>query len=143
RSYALNCFGGAGGQHACLVADALGVATGFIPPLSSLLSAFGMKLAALRAVEQRAIALPFAEAMAPLERAGRELREQVEAELTAQGAGAVKTVARAHLRYDGSDTTLPVVLAARDTMADAFARDHARQFGFGFEGRALIAESVE
>jgi 5-oxoprolinase (ATP-hydrolysing) len=143
RGYALNCFGGAGGQHACLVADALGMTTVFIHPLSSLLSAYGMKLAALRAVKQRTIALPFAQAMAPLERAVGELREQVEAELTAQGAAAIRTVARAHLRYDGSDTTLPVALGARDTMAEAFARDHARQFGFGFEGRGLIAESVE
>ena len=143
RTYALNCFGGAGGQHACLVADALGMTTVFIHPLSSLLSAYGMRLAALRSVKQRTIALPFARAMAPMERAAGELREQVEAELKAQGAQMVKTVARAHMRYDGSDTTLPVLLGARDTMADAFARDHARQFGFGFEGRALIAESME
>jgi 5-oxoprolinase (ATP-hydrolysing) len=143
RTYALNCFGGAGGQHACLVADALGMTTVFIHPLSSLLSAYGMKLAALRAMKQRTIALPFAEAMATLERTAGELRGQVEAELRAQGAQTLRTVARAHLRYDGSDTTLPIVLGARDSMADSFARDHARQFGFGFEGRTLIAESIE
>jgi 5-oxoprolinase (ATP-hydrolysing) len=143
RTYALNCFGGAGGQHACLVADALGMTTVFIHPLSSLLSAYGMKLAALRAVKQRAIALPLAQAIAPLERTAGELREQVEAELKAQGAETVQSVARAHLRYDGSDTTLPIALGDLDSMAAAFAHDHARQFGFGFEGRALIAESVE
>jgi 5-oxoprolinase (ATP-hydrolysing) len=143
RTYALNCFGGAGGQHACLVADALGMTTVFIHPLSSLLSAYGMKLAALRSVKQRAIALPLAQAMAPLERTAGELRELAEGELKAQGAETVRTVARAHLRYDGSDTTLPIALDTHDTMAEAFARDHARQFGFGFEGRKLIAESIE
>ena len=55
RRYALNCFGGAGGQHACLVADALGMTTVFIHPLSGLLSAYGMRLAALRSVRQRAV----------------------------------------------------------------------------------------
>ena len=55
REYALNCFGGAGGQHACLVADALGIRRIFIHPFSGLLSAYGMKLASLRAVRQRAV----------------------------------------------------------------------------------------
>ena len=59
--YALNCFGGAGGQHACLVADALGMTTVLIHPFSSLLSAYGMGLADIRGVRQRAIEEPFAE----------------------------------------------------------------------------------
>jgi 5-oxoprolinase (ATP-hydrolysing) len=143
RSYALNCFGGAGGQHACLVADALGMKTVFIHSLSGLLSAYGMKLAALRAVKQSFVGMALMKANAALNLAVRDLCRQAEAELAAQGAQHVETAARVHIRYDGSDTTLPITLATPDEMADAFTRDHARQFGFGFEGRALIVESVE
>jgi 5-oxoprolinase (ATP-hydrolysing) len=143
RNYGLNCFGGAGGQHACLVADALGMKTVFIHHLSGLLSAYGMKLAALRAVKQGFVGKALMEAPATLEATVQGLRVQAEAELTAQGAQQVETTARVHIRYDGSDTTLPIALAKPDEMADAFARDHARQFGFGFEGRPLIVESVE
>ena len=143
RSYCLNCFGGAGGQHACLVADALGMRTVFIHALSGLLSAYGMKLAALRAVKQSFVGTALTEAKAPLEKAVRDLRKHTEAELAAQGAAHVETSARVHMRYDGSDTTLPVALASESEMANTFTKDHARQFGFGFEGRALIVESVE
>ena len=59
--YALNCFGGAGGQHACLVADALGMTSVLIHPFSSLLSAYGMGLADIRSVRQQAIEEPFGE----------------------------------------------------------------------------------
>jgi 5-oxoprolinase (ATP-hydrolysing) len=143
RSYGLNCFGGAGGQHACLVADALGMKTVFIHQLSGLLSAYGMKLAALRAVKQSFVGKALNEAKATLEASVRDLRVQAEAELAAQGAQHAATTARVHIRYDGSDTTLPIALGTQDKMADAFAKDHARQFGFGFEGRTLIVESVE
>ena len=143
RSYVLNCFGGAGGQHACLVADALGMTTVFIHPLSGLLSAYGMKLAALRAVRQRFMGAPLVDALAQLELAAEELSAQSERELQSQGAGEVSSIARVHIRYDGSDTTLPVPLSSFAEMSAAFTKDHARQFGFGFEGRALVAESVE
>ncbi|HEY8950417.1 MAG TPA: hydantoinase/oxoprolinase family protein, partial [Rhizomicrobium sp.] len=66
RDYALNCFGGAGGQHACLVADALGMTRIFIHPFSGVLSAYGMKLASLRALRQRAIGKPLEAALMPL-----------------------------------------------------------------------------
>ena len=143
RSYSLNCFGGAGGQHACLVADALGMKTVFIHALSGLLSAYGMKLAALRTVKQGFIGTALPKANVALDEKVRDLRAQAEAELVAQGAQHVETTARVHIRYDGSDTTLPIALATLDEMADAFTKEHGRQFGFGFEGRALIVESVE
>ncbi|HEY0301032.1 MAG TPA: hydantoinase B/oxoprolinase family protein, partial [Rhizomicrobium sp.] len=142
RDYALACFGGAGGQHACLVADALGMTTVFIHGLSSLLSAYGMKLAALRAARQRAIGRPLADSEMLLARVERELRLAAEDELVAQGATLLASTARVHIRYDGSDTTIPVLLGTLDEMAEAFAEEHARRFGFGFEGRALVAESV-
>ena len=141
RRYVLNCFGGAGGQHACLVAGALGMRTVLIHPLSGLLSAYGMKLAQMRAVRQSYVGTPLASAA--LARAAEDLRRQVEDELRAQGAAHVEAQARVHIRYDGSDTSLPIALATLEDMSSAFAADHARQFGFGFEGRTLIAESIE
>ena len=143
RSYVLNCFGGAGGQHACLVADALGMRTVFIHGLSGLLSAYGMKLAQLRAVRQSFIGMALTHSTSALERAVVELRQQVESELRAQGATNVASLARVHVRYDGSDTTLPVAHASLEEMSMSFSANHARQFGFGFEGRTLIADSVE
>jgi 5-oxoprolinase (ATP-hydrolysing) len=143
RSYVLNCFGGAGGQHACLVADALGMRTVLIHPLSGLLSAYGMKLAQLRAVRQSYIGTPLASAQPALARAADELRRQAQAELRAQGAAHIEALARVHIRYDGSDTSLPIALSSPEEMSSAFTADHARQFGFGFEGRTLIAESIE
>jgi 5-oxoprolinase (ATP-hydrolysing) len=143
RSYVLNCFGGAAGQHACLVADALGMRTVLIHPYSGLLSAYGMKLAQLRAVRQSFVGAPLAQSLATLEHAAEKLRQQVEDELRAQGAGNVTALIRVHIRYDGSDTTLPVAFSSLESMSKAFTSDHARQFGFGFEGRTLTAESVE
>ena len=142
RDYALNCFGGAGGQHACLVADALDMSTILIHPLSGLLSAYGMKLARLRSVRQRAYGKPLDDAaLEGIFAVTEELAAQSRGELLAQGAQETAAFPRVHVRYDGSDTTIPVDLGAG--MAKDFARKHARQFGFGFEGRALIAESIE
>ena len=77
--YALNCFGGAGGQHACLVADALGMTTVLIHPYSSLLSAYGMGLADIRATRQQAIEQPFgAKALGELNKIGGRLSKDVE-----------------------------------------------------------------
>ena len=141
RNYALNCFGGAGGQHACLVADALDMSTVLIHPLSGLLSAYGMKLAQLRSVRQRAFGKALDAAPGEMFAVADELAAQARAELIAQGAQDAIVIPRVHVRYDGSDTTIPVELG--DGMAREFTQKHARQFGFGFEGRALIAESIE
>jgi 5-oxoprolinase (ATP-hydrolysing) len=144
RDYTLSCFGGAGGQHACLVADALGIARIFIHPFSGLLSAYGMKLARLRSVRQRAIGAELKpERMPRLASAAAELAREAEADVLAQGAERAQTAVRAHIRYDGSDTTLPIVLSSLEEMARAFAEAHARLFGFGFEGKPLIVESLE
>ena len=115
RDYALNCFGGAGGQHACLVADALGMTTVFIHPLSGLLSAYGMKLAALRACGRarrhgaRREAICYARGHCP-----KTCARKREGGIARAGrANRSKRTARVHIRYDGSDTTLPIALASR------------------------------
>jgi 5-oxoprolinase (ATP-hydrolysing) len=144
RDYTLNCFGGAGGQHACLVADALGIKSIFIHPFSGLLSAYGMKLAQVRSMGQRAIGRELAQALMPfLEGAAVELSREAETHVRAQGVESACSSAHAHIRYEGSDTTLPVVLSSLEEMTRAFAEAHARLFGFGFEGKRLIVESLE
>jgi 5-oxoprolinase (ATP-hydrolysing) len=144
RDYTLNCFGGAGGQHACLVADALGISRIFIHPFSGVLSAYGMKLARLRSMGQHAIGQELTPALVLLlERTAADLSEQVATDILAQGADAAHSSARAHIRYEGSDTTLPISLSTLDEMTREFADAHARLFGFGFEGKRLIIESIE
>ena len=109
--YALNCFGGAGGQHACLVADALGMTSVLIHPLSSLLSAYGMGLADIRSVRQQAIEEPFGDkARATLESVARRLARAAIDEVAGQGVAADKIAlhVRAHIRYAGTDTPLIV-----------------------------------
>jgi 5-oxoprolinase (ATP-hydrolysing) len=109
--YALNCFGGAGGQHACLVADALGMTTVLIHPFSSLLSAYGMGLADIRATRQQAIEQPIGDdALASLTGIGEELAQEAAREVAGQGVPQekIKVFVRAHVRYAGTDTALVV-----------------------------------
>ncbi len=144
RRYALNCFGGAGGQHACLVADALGITKILIHPFASLLSAYGMKLATLRSVRQRALGRRLDElALKAVEDLSGELGELATRDIALQGGDNIRVETKVHIRYEGSDTAIGVALASLKKMAGAFADAHARQFGFGFEGRPLIVESVE
>ena len=109
--YALNCFGGAGGQHACLVADALGMTKVLIHPFSSLLSAYGMGLADIRATRQQAIEEPFGnKALAAIKKIGGRLGKDVKDEVAGQGVppAQIKVIERAHIRYAGTDTALVV-----------------------------------
>ena len=109
--YTLNCFGGASGQHACLVADALGMTRVLIHPFSSLLSAYGMGLADIRATRQQAIEEPLGKAvLATITEVGGRLAEDARNEFIGQGVGASQTVVhvRAHIRYAGTDTPLVV-----------------------------------
>jgi 5-oxoprolinase (ATP-hydrolysing) len=109
--YALNCFGGAGGQHACLVADALGMTTVLIHPFSSLMSAYGMGLADIRATRQQAIEETLGEAaLASIVAVGGRLGAEARAEVQGQGVPEVDVIVhvRAHIRYSGTDTALVV-----------------------------------
>ena len=150
--YALNCFGGAGGQHACLVADALGMTSVLIHPLSSLLSAYGMGLADIRSVRQQAIEEPFgAKARATVQAVARRLARDAIAEVAGQGVAADKIAlhVRAHIRYAGTDTPLIVnagnghaKLASLDKLQRAFERAHKAQFGFVDRKKSLVVEAV-
>ena len=143
--YALNCFGGAGGQHACLVADALGMTKVLIHPFSSLLSAYGMGLADIRATRQQAIEEPFGvKALATLNRIGGVLGKAVKHEVAGQGvpAKAIKVIVRAHIRYAGTDTALVVKAGALAAMKSAFEKAHKAQFGFIDRRKELVIEAV-
>jgi 5-oxoprolinase (ATP-hydrolysing) len=127
--YALNCFGGAGGQHACLVADALGMTKVLIHPFSSLLSAYGMGLADIRSTRQQAIEEPFGDsATAAIATVGARLGEEVRREVVGQGVpyGDVTIHVRAHIRYAGTDTALVVPAF---TLKSSFANDGRPEVG--------------
>jgi 5-oxoprolinase (ATP-hydrolysing) len=142
--FALQCFGGAGGQHACLVADELGMETVFIHPFAGVLSAYGMGLADQAVIREAAVEAPFtADAigdlttrLAALEAAGRE-------ELARQGADPARLQAarRLHLRYAGTDTFLPVAFGAHQEVLAAFTEAHRRRFGFATPERQVIVEA--
>ncbi|MBX3508699.1 MAG: hydantoinase B/oxoprolinase family protein [Parvibaculum sp.] len=147
-AYTLSCFGGAGGQHACLVADALGMKTVHIHPFSGLLSAYGIGLARIAASRARAIIRLFDDALMPeLDAAIAELTQDAAAELAAQGVDMadIEVTPLLHLRYDGSDTALQTDYAARDRAAAiaSFEKAHKAQFGFSFENRSVVVEAVE
>ncbi len=199
--YVLNCFGGAGGQHACMVADSLGMTTVLVHPFSGILSAFGMGLADIRAHRSRAVVKNLdGETESELQVVESTLENEVVGELQGQGVtdSDITIFARAHLRYDGTDTAIPIEvlrkgvgqdphpfplppagegeeglpqgtgphagraapplpqgegrgegLAAfagwlpREAMIAAFEAAHRRQFGFIFEGKAIVVESLE
>ena len=143
--YALNCFGGAGGQHACLVADALGMTKVLIHPFSSLLSAYGMGLADIRATREQAIELPWgAKALGVLKKTGAALGKDVKNEVAGQGvpAGKIKVIQRAHIRYAGTDTALVVNAGPLPAMQRAFEKAHRARFGFIDRNKQLVVEAV-
>jgi 5-oxoprolinase (ATP-hydrolysing) len=143
--YALNCFGGAGGQHACDVADALAITTVLIHPMSSLLSAYGIGLADMRALRAQGVEEPLEEgALARVGLTADALAEAALAELMGQGVAreAIKVNRRAQMRYAGSDTTIEVALATPLAMRRAFERAHKSRFGFIDRAKAIAIEAV-
>jgi 5-oxoprolinase (ATP-hydrolysing) len=145
--YLLNCFGGAGGQHACLVADALGMEAVLVHPFSGLLSAYGIGLAAVYASRQHALLKPLAEETLPeIRMLSDGLRQAVYAELNGQGIADAEIAWRPVLqvRYDGTDTALPVDFDdfSVDDAIRAFEAAHRAQFGFVYENKGMIVEAI-
>lgn len=127
--YTLACFGGAGGQHACLVADALGMDQVMIHPLAGVLSAYGMGLADRRAIREQSYGGPMdPEALAPRI---RKLTAEAEADLRAQVVdGEILGEVAVHIRYEGTDSSIEVPFGDVQAMQAAFEDRHFRQFGF-------------
>ncbi len=144
--YALVSFGGAGGQHACMIADVLGMKTIHMHPLSGVLSAYGMGLADISATRQRAIEKPLEPAtLEDVTRIAVELTSQNSAELSAQDVvdEDMSTLVRVHTRYQGTDTALPVAIGALKDMRTAFETTHKQRFGFIDPERAIVIEAIE
>ena len=144
-NYALNCFGGAGAQHACLVADALNMKTVLIHPLASLLSGYGMGLADIRAHREQAVEKHLDTAtLGQLEQTIEHLGTQVTNEIKEQGIddGNITTVARCHIRGEGTDTALIVDHGSLADITKRFMTAHQQRFGFHDPAKALIIEAV-
>jgi 5-oxoprolinase (ATP-hydrolysing) len=144
--FTLCCFGGAGGQHACQVADALGILRIFLHPLAGVLSAYGMGLAELRAIRQQSLELSLdIAAEAAMELAIARLQEQCREELVQQGVAPSRIAleARARLRYAGTDSTLAVSYGSMQDMSAAFEQAHLQRFGFASPGTPLMIADVE
>ena len=141
--YTLACFGGAGGQHACLVADELGMTRIYIHPFAGVLSAYGMGLAQVRALREEAVERRLDKhAMVDVEEKCVRLGEACVAELKTQGAIVERIEKRVHLKYEGTDTSLAVPLGAPESMHAQFERLYRSRFSFLMPDRDLIAEAV-
>lgn len=144
--YALNCFGGAGGQHACSVADALGMETVLIHPFSGILSAYGMGLAQVRSTRSQTLINDLTDGLqSTLEKVSTTLKFETESELSEQGISDsdITSFIRIHIRYDGTDLALAVPFEETQAMVKNFEAIHKKQFGFVFENKKLIVEAIE
>jgi 5-oxoprolinase (ATP-hydrolysing) len=138
-------FGGAAGQHACEVADALGIREVLLPPFAGVLSAWGIGRADLVELRQASVQAEFDDAvLARAQQVLSDLAEKAAAALIAQGVprAEISTAMRLHVRYAGSDTTLEVALGSGEEIRTRFAAAHERRFGFKTD-HPLVVESVE
>src|SRR5438270_13172168 len=139
--YTLACFGGAGGQHACNVADVLGMERILIHPLAGVLSAYGIGIADVKAIRDASVLRPlgedFSDAMSELERRARDalIEQRVHAER-------IELFRRARLRTAGSDTTLEIEVGSTEQMRASFAELHKRRFGYVDEDAEIIVDAL-
>jgi len=144
KKYSLLTFGGAGGQHACLVADALGIDHVIVPPFSGVLSALGMGLADQRVITDQALECPL-EDTATVKEAADQVRKQAQMRLAEQGVteASQQVTVRVRVKYKGTDTALSVSLSDPSETMAAFGAAHKAQFGFTETGQAIVVEAVE
>ena len=143
--YTLCCFGGAAGQHACLVADALGMTKVLIHPFASVLSAYGMGLADIRALREQSVeALLKEEELIEVSNLLERLVHDAENELIEQGISStnLNIFRRLHLKYEGTDTSLIVSLDSIDVMVKQFEKLHQQRYGFIMSSKSLIIDTA-
>jgi 5-oxoprolinase (ATP-hydrolysing) len=143
--YTLCCFGGAGGQHACAVADQLGMTRVFLHPLAGVLSAYGMGLADLRVMREQAVEAKLEPALIDdLQRRLAALEADGRAEMGRQGIAQaqMQAVRRVHLRYEGTDAPLIVAFGGFGEIVAAFEAAHRQRYGFIVPEKAQIVEAV-
>ncbi|MGW3120091.1 hydantoinase B/oxoprolinase family protein [Streptomyces sp. NPDC001107] len=142
--YALTTFGGAGGQHACKVADSLGIRTVLVPPMAGVLSALGIGLADTTAMREQSVEAPLEPASMPaVLKTAEDLEGAARAELLAEDVPVdrIQVTRRAQLRYDGTDTTLTVELTEPDTMRHTFGERHRATYSFTLD-RPIVVEAL-
>lgn len=142
--YALTTFGGAGGQHACMVADSLGIRTVLVPPMAGVLSALGIGLADTTAMREQSVEARLEpSAMPRVLKTADDLEEAARAELLAEDVpeDRVRVTRRAQLRYDGTDTTLTVELTDPDSMIRVFEESHRTTYSFTLD-RPVVVEAL-
>ncbi|NDF06930.1 MAG: hydantoinase/oxoprolinase family protein, partial [Betaproteobacteria bacterium] len=143
--YTLQCFGGAGGQHACAVADALGMSKILIHPMAGVLSAYGMGLASQSLIKEQAIEQTLEASVWPqLQATLTHLSLQAQATLRSHitDGGDLQTHERVHLRYAGSDSPLVVAMGSIAEVKAAFEAAYLRRFAFVMPNKSLVVEAV-
>jgi 5-oxoprolinase (ATP-hydrolysing) len=143
--YTLCCFGGAGGQHACLIAEALGMTQIFIHPYAGVLSAYGIGLADLRTLKEKAIEVRLtSDTVLTLKQSLEALSAEAQQEILEQGVSGdrIQTLLKTHLRYEGTDSALVIDFGDTDTMRTHFEKAYHQRYGFTMPHKALIVEAV-
>ena len=145
QDYVLNCFGGAGGQHACRVADRLGMKKIFLHPLAGVLSAYGMGLASLSTEKQQIVdheLMAFSRQI--LKQTVQDLADQNASTLSSQGVDAaeIRHKVKAHLRYQGTNTLIEVAVTSIEQMQADFSQRHLQKFGFIAEEKTIRIDTI-
>ncbi|WP_417833022.1 hydantoinase B/oxoprolinase family protein [Thalassospira xiamenensis] len=143
--YILQCFGGAGGQHACQVADTLGMTRVFVHPFAGVLSAYGMGLADIRAMREQAVEAKLeTSALAGLDESLEALAAEARGELHEQGItdAKISMLKKLHLRYDGTDNPLIVDFGDVASIKAQFEEQHKQRYGFVMDEKPLVVEAV-
>ena len=139
--YTLACFGGAGGQLACRVADALGMERILIHPLAGVLSAYGIGIADVKAIREtswlRPLTADFARALADLEKRARDalIEQRIHTDR-------IELVRRARVRTSGSDTTIEIPVGPVEDMLATFTQLHRRRFGYWDDDAEVIIDAL-
>ncbi|KGK99280.1 5-oxoprolinase [Methanococcoides methylutens] len=145
KDYTLCCFGGAGAQHACLVADSLGMSRVFIHPHAGVLSAYGMGLADQRIILERSVEEELTDkAINEIRKLFEELENNGSAEMKEQGVPEENIILerKVHVKYGGTDTSLEIGFGKIETIVENFLETHKDQFGFVMEDRNLVISSI-
>jgi 5-oxoprolinase (ATP-hydrolysing) len=143
--YTLQCFGGAGGQHACQVADALGMTRVLVHPLAGVLSAYGMGLADQNVIREQAVEVTLKEAAmdgVALQLQALAASARTDLQRQAVSAGELRVHQRVHVRYQGSDAALIVPFGSAAQIVAAFEAAYRQRFAFLMQGKALVIEAV-
>jgi 5-oxoprolinase (ATP-hydrolysing) len=155
--YTLLCFGGASGQHACLVAEALGMRRILLHPLAGVLSAYGMGMADLRVIREASVGQTLSDVLLPrLWRLARQLGEQASTQLSEQGIGQPpESHCSVRVRYAGADASLDLPLppastpegsgqlASAEALRAAFEQAHQQRYGVSLPGKQLVIETLQ